>query len=100
MSARKQLVLAPLAQDDYADIHLYTEEAWGEAQWADYEEALVRALDALADNPLLGRARDDLRPGARTLRVREHVIVYDVTPDLVRVARILHGRRDLHRALT
>jgi len=88
MSARKQPVLAPLAQDDYADIRLYT------------EEALARALDALADNPLLGRARDDLRPGARTLRVREHVIVYDVTPDLVRVARILHGRRDLHRALT
>lgn len=100
MSARKLLVLAPLAQDDYADIRLYTEDTWGEARWADYEGALVRALDALADNPQLGRARDDLRPGVRTLRFREHVIVYDVTDELIRVARILHGRRDLRRALT
>ena len=75
MSTRKRLVLSPLAQEDYEDIAVYAVTTWGEEQWVSYEGALVQALTALAETPLLGRPRDDLRPGARSLRVREHVTV-------------------------
>ena len=64
LSARKQLVLSTLAEEDYEDIKVYTVMAWGAAQWAAYETALVRALESLAENPEIGRARDDLRLGA------------------------------------
>ena len=53
----------------------------------------------LGENPRVGRARDDLRPGTRTLVAGQHVIVHEVTEQLVRVARIIHASRDLRAAL-
>ena len=72
---------------------------WGDQQWETYEAALLRALVALSEHPFLGRARDDLRPGARSFPVEQHLILYEVFEDMVRVARIIHGRMDARRAL-
>jgi plasmid stabilization system protein ParE len=44
-------------------------------------------------------ARDDLRPGVRTFPVGQHLIVYEVDDLAIRVARLLHQRMDVHRAL-
>jgi len=81
MSAHKRVVLSRLAQEDYEDIQVYTVMTWGEGRWLRYEDALVQALESLAASPLRGQLRDDLRPGARAGRVREHVIIYEV-PDM------------------
>ncbi len=87
-------------QEDYEDIQVYTVTTWGAEQWLRYEDGLVQALEALTVNPLRGQPRDDLRPGARALRVRERTITYEVTDELIKVACILHGRHDFFRALT
>ncbi len=92
------VALTRAARRDLRDIEAYTLRRWDTRQWASYEEALARALAALGDNPGLGRARDDLRPGYRAHVVEQHLILYRVTATAVVVARILHGRQDARRA--
>lgn len=53
----------------------------------------------LSENPQIGRARPELRAGARTLVAGQHVTVYAPTADAVVDARIAHRSRDLRAAL-
>jgi toxin ParE1/3/4 len=94
-----QVVLTRPARRDFRDILSYGRQRHGPEQEVRYVEAIDRALLLLGENPLLGRARDDLRPGLRGLPVEQHLIVYEVRRGVVRVLRILHQRMDAHRAL-
>jgi plasmid stabilization system protein ParE len=87
------------APENLRDIESYTLQEWGELQWEEYEAALWQALESLGENSHLGRARDDLHRDVRVLVVRQHIIIYSVTADMVRVAPILHRSRDLRAAL-
>jgi len=49
----------------------------------------------LADLPLAGRARPELRDDLRSFPVGSYVIFYAPLPDGVTILRILHGRRDI-----
>jgi plasmid stabilization system protein ParE len=49
---------------------------------------------------LMGRPRDELVSGLRSVLVPPHVIFYRAFDERVEVARILHQRRDLGSALT
>jgi len=49
----------------------------------------------LADNPRLGRARDELRPGLRSFPVRRFLIFYRPLPDGIQVVRVVHGARNI-----
>lgn len=53
----------------------------------------------LAAHPLLGRARDELVPGLRSLTFGRYVIFYRALDDGAEIVRVLHGARDLRRAL-
>jgi toxin ParE1/3/4 len=47
----------------------------------------------------MGRARDDLAPGLRSLVVQsKYLIFYRVLDKKVQVMRILHGARDIDRS--
>lgn len=92
------VVLAPRARRDFADILLYTLQHWGEEQEAAHAAALFRALALSGENPAIGRVRDDLRPVGRTFPVADHLIIFDVREETVRVARVLHGRISARRA--
>jgi toxin ParE1/3/4 len=67
---------------------------------------LVAAYDSfefLARNPGIGRSRADLGfPEVRSWRVdgfRRYLIFYRELPDRIQIWRVLHGARDLLRAL-
>lgn len=64
--------------------------------------AVLRArCDHLASLPgTLGRARDDLAPGLRSVAHRDYVILFRYTDVGVQVIRILHGQRDLPAVLS
>lgn len=47
--------------------------------------------------PGLGRSREDLAPGLRSVVVREVVILYRSLEGLLVIVRVIHGRRDLKR---
>jgi toxin ParE1/3/4 len=100
MSApNRPLILSRRARNDLRNIQAYTLEQWGEQQWAEYEEALSRALAAIAAHSEIGRPRPELGTDIRSHAVREHVILYQVGATRIQVLRVRHSRSDPRRAL-
>lgn len=68
----------------------------------DSEAAADRWVDRLdehlalwATQPRLGRARDELAPGIRSLAFGRYVVFYEALDDGIDVVRVLHGSRDI-----
>ncbi|MDD5493740.1 MAG: type II toxin-antitoxin system RelE/ParE family toxin [Dehalococcoidia bacterium] len=94
-----RLILAPRAENDFADILQYTLETWGEHQVYVYRAVLDKALLTIQQSPQIGQPRPELSPTHRTFPAGQHVIVYRPAPDAVYVSRILHERMDRGRHL-
>jgi toxin ParE1/3/4 len=62
-------------------------------------ESIFVRFDELAATPFVGRRRDDLGSGHRSIVFGQYVIVYTVQKSVVRVAHIIHGKRDLGAVL-
>lgn len=62
-------------------------------------DRLLDTLDArinrLAEHPLLGPARPDIRRDLRYLVCDNYLVLYRVLDDAVEVVRVLHGARNL-----
>src|SRR5437870_2491556 len=82
------------AETDLAEILDYLEERSPQAA-----ERLATAIDdrcsLLGQLPQMGRTREDLGPGLRSVVVERYVLFYRVTATAVEVLRILHGARDI-----
>ncbi len=60
-----------------------------------FVDLLIRHFQLLADNPHIGRLRDELRAGYRSFPVGEYLIFYRIGQPGVRIMHVVHGRRDL-----
>jgi toxin ParE1/3/4 len=78
----------------------YTLETWGRAQRDRYRSELLGVLQQLTELPFRGPARDDLRPGYRSLVIDQYVAFYRVETTAIRVVPIVHERRDVPRDLS
>lgn len=56
-----------------------------------------RALEPIK-HPELGRKRDEIIPGIRSLIFRNHLTFYRVERSAIQVLRVLHGNMDLKQA--
>ncbi len=62
---------------------------------------LNERCNTLITFPGVGRKRDEIKPGYRSISEGEYVIFYRLkTDDAVEVMRIVHGKRDLGKALS
>jgi toxin ParE1/3/4 len=82
------------ARQDFVAILRYTLATWGEAQMLRYRETLETGLDNLADNPQLGRLRQELSQEYRSIRIAAHVMIYRLDGETIYIVRILHNRMD------
>ena len=82
------------AEEDLIDIWSYIADDNSEAADRLLDE-IDKTCDTLADNPKLGRRREDLSDGLRSLHAGNYVILYRPHLDGVLVIRVLHGARDL-----
>lgn len=96
------------ADADFIAIATWTAERFGGNQAELYMSRVSSIVEALCDGPdhVLGRARDDLAPGVRTLhagrdgRPLRHFVVYRVVDDgTIEILRLLHDRMELSRHL-
>jgi toxin ParE1/3/4 len=87
------------AEQDLTEILEYLEEHSPTAA-----EQLAETIDErcamLGQLPLMGRSRDDLALGLRSIAIRPYVLFYRVTDESVQVIRILHGKRDMDRIMS
>ena len=88
--------LLPEAEADLDDIWYYIALDDREAVARTVDTILAR-LRVLGSFPGAGRERADLYPGLRSWPINNYVVFYTIDDD-IRVARILHGRRDVQRA--
>ena len=66
-------------------------------------ERLAHNIDercrVLSENPMLGRAREELGIGVRSLVVDKYLLFYRIRDDSIRILRILHGSRKITRKM-
>ncbi len=66
-------------------------------------DKMLRHIDEkfvlLAENPKLGQALPELREGMRRWPVGQYLILYREITGGVEIVRVVHGKRDLKRAL-
>ena len=89
------LILAREADDDFAGLLQYTCETWGEEQVAVYRATVNRALLTISQHPRIGRRCAELGKGFRVFPAGQHVVIYEIHADTIRVHRILHSRMDI-----
>ena len=91
------LLLRPLAEADLADIYRYIAEQSGSPETAiGYIRRIRSHCENLLTFPMMGRARDDLRPGVRIIAFERRVLVaYMLLPSGdVEIGRVFYGGRD------
>lgn len=89
------VVFSPAAQVDIEQIWDYTCDRWDADQAERYIRALQSAVERVAENPLIGRACDEVRVGYRRHAVGSHTLYYRIAGDLIVVVRVLHQRMDV-----
>jgi toxin ParE1/3/4 len=92
---RRGFRLTPRALRDLDAIADYTLRTWG----ADQMEAYLRGIESriawLADNPDLGRRREDVGKGYRSFLEGSHLIFYLIEEDRVVVIGLPHRAMDI-----
>jgi toxin ParE1/3/4 len=93
-------VLSPAAHADLDQIWAYTSERWDDDQAEAYLREIQQAIERIVDNPMIGRACDEVRRGYRKHAVGSHTLYYRIVGgDVINVVRILHQRMDVDRHL-
>jgi toxin ParE1/3/4 len=82
--------LSAQAEEDFADIYLFTLTTFGYRQAEDYTGDMQDVFLTLANNPRMGRDAGELRTGLRRHEHGSHAIFYREDPEGVFIFAILH----------
>jgi len=88
------IVKRPRVKTDLVEIWEYIADD-SEAYADIFIETIDRKFLALAEQPSIGRARDELEIGLRSLPVGRYVIFYRQITQGIEIVRVLHGARDV-----
>ena len=97
----RTVVYSPRSRQQLTDLYLWIAEESGFPSRAEgFVTAIVNHCDGLADFPMRGIARDDLRKGLRTVGFRRRVVIaFAVTAETVEIHGIYYGGRDYEALL-
>lgn len=94
----KRVLFRPEAEADLLSIAVHiAQDSTDRAR--SFVARLRERCNQLSAHPLMGRPRDDLSDGMRSIIERPYVLIYRVLDDTVEIVAILHGARDLPAAL-
>ncbi len=95
----KPIQLSHAASNDILDIESYTLKTFGEKQILHFLEKLEASLSLIATMPEMGTQRPEFDPPNHQFRYQavlsSFVVIYEETPEFIRIARIIHGARNL-----
>jgi toxin ParE1/3/4 len=96
MSARNKykLKITEPALLDAEGISAYTFDHWGEQHAETYMREIDRAVQAIADDPDLGRERYGVARAIKGRKSGSHIIFYRVQDQIIYIMRILHESMD------
>jgi toxin ParE1/3/4 len=93
----RRLVWSPDSENDLVAIWRHGAAEWTEEIADRHLLEIEVACDRLIDEPMLGRPRDELLVGMRSLPVRPHVVFYQISKRTIEVVRVLHQRMDVEQ---
>lgn len=86
------------AQDDFREIGRYTQQRWGARQRRTYLGDMIETFEKLAENPSLGRSREEHGAGVRSLLHGRHIVFFRLVGSAVEVLRVLHQSQSTEKA--
>ena len=94
-----RVTLRPQAEVDILEIWEFIagDNVAAADKWVD---DLDEKMALWATQPMMGRARDELAPGIRSLAFGRYVVFFAPLPDGIDVVRVLHGARDIDNTFT
>jgi len=95
----KDYHLSIAVEQDIGEIYDYGVYRFGMDQAVKYLMELDLVFTQIVKNPDLGKKRDEIKVGLRSLPKNSHVIFYRLLEDSIRIVRVLHGSRDLIKFL-
>lgn len=93
----KRYSLTLIAEDDISKIYDYTLSEFGKKQAVKYLTGMEKVFLNLVEQPELGRKRNEIRSGLRSLVYEKHVIFYRILKNEIRIIRVLHGSHDVSK---
>jgi toxin ParE1/3/4 len=93
--ARRAALWSSEALDDRERIWDYYVRAAGRNTAEKILREIAEVIALLEEHPFAGRARNELRPGVRSLAATPHVVFYRVVDDTAQIVRVLDGRQDI-----
>ncbi len=94
-----RVVRRPRARQDLLGIWRYIADDSGETRADKYLRRLNDVITYVAQQPLMGRERPEIREeGIRSFAAESHIIFYVVISDGIELLRVIHGSQDLGTA--
>jgi toxin ParE1/3/4 len=91
-----RLLWSDQADEDLLSIWRYGADEWSPPTADEHLYDIQNVCQMLLDTPELGRQRDELIHGVRSIPLDPHVIFYRATVRGIEILRILHQREDIH----
>jgi toxin ParE1/3/4 len=88
-------LLSESAQQDIISIQDYTMNRWGKAQTNKYLSLLEQRLEWLANDPTLGKKRNEIKEGYISFPEGRHIIFYRIAKSGIEVMGIIHQSEDI-----
>jgi toxin ParE1/3/4 len=82
---------------DLKAIYRYTRENFGRLKARSYLEEFDVLFAHLGEYHEIGRSRNEVRKGLRSIAMRNHVVFYRSASKRVQIIRVLHASRDLEQ---
>ena len=95
MPAKSAYTLRLRAQGDLESIWQYSFGTWGITQADHYLRSLVARFEWLAENSLLGKPRDDIKPGYRCFPEGQHLVFYKMAKQQIDIIGVVHQSQDI-----
>ena len=97
----RKVVYSRRTQQQLSDLYEWIADQTGFPDRAEsFVSSILRRCAELADSPHIGTARDDIRPGLRTMGFRRRVVIaFAVTDKTIEVVGVYYGGRDYERQL-
>jgi toxin ParE1/3/4 len=94
----RKLYLSPEAEKDLIQAADYLDQATANDAFGDrLHDDLDHVMDLIAENPMMGRARPELRKNLRGFSHDHHTIFLRLSDDSIEIVRVLHQRQDVER---
>ena len=92
----RSVVYSPRAQEQLTALYVWIAERSGYPARAEgFVSAILDFCDDLATHPMIGIAREDLRPGLRTIGFRRRVVIaFAVHAAIVEIHGVYYGGQD------